>query len=165
MPNGEKSLVRDGAARNHSCWTRGDCETSLHAVGHGTARNCCCDARRRETIAAGTWRGEITAVVRRTAETTAAGREVEKPIVAGRRTERNHLCWWGGEKLLLLDAGLREITAAGRGMARYDCCWMPNVDKSLLLDEGRRETNTAAGRVTARNQYCCGVGQLARNHC
>ena len=70
---------------------------------------------------------------------------------------RNHSCWRGGEKLLLLDAGLREITAARREML--------NVDKSLLLlDEERRETNTAAGRVTARNQYCCAVGRTARNH-
>jgi hypothetical protein len=50
----------------------------------------------------------------------------------------------GGEKSLLLDVGLREITAAGRGIARNDCCWMPNMDKSLLLDEGRREIITAA---------------------
>ena len=77
---------------------------------------------------------------------------------AGRGDIARHPC-------VLLDTGRRETAAAGRGTARNDCCWMPNMDKSLLLDEGRRETNTASGRLTARNHYCCGVGRtVARNH-
>ena len=122
-----------------------------------TAVGLLLDVDRREITAAR--RGEIArhhCVLLDTGrrETAAAMRDGVKQLLLG----------LGSEKSLLLDVRLREITAAGRGIARNDCCWMPNMDKSLLLDEGRRETNTAAGRVTARNHYCCGVGRTARNH-
>ena len=40
-----RPAARCRSERNHCCWTRGYCETSLRAVGHGTARNCCCWTR------------------------------------------------------------------------------------------------------------------------
>jgi hypothetical protein len=115
--------------RNHYCWTRGDGKKELRSVGHGTARNCCYDAGRREiTAAAGC----------RTARNHSCGREVEKPTAAGRRTERNHICRWGGDKLLLLDEGRQEITAARRGLlARNDCCWTRDGEKQATAVDAK----------------------------
>ena len=155
---GEKLLLRRETALNNCCGTRGGENPLLVArrqetvaAGRRTARNHCrdgeksllLDAGRRETAAAATQDGVKQLLLGLGGEKSLlldAGWQkplLEKLTVAGRRTERNHFFYWGGEKLLLLDAGLREITAARRGMARKNdcCCWMPNVDKSLLLDE------------------------------
>ena len=73
LPDDEKLLLLEG----------GGGEKELRSVGHGTVRNCCCDAGRREITAAGTQRREITAAARcRTARNHCCGREVEKPTAA-----------------------------------------------------------------------------------
>ena len=135
MPIGEKSLLRDGAAKNHSCWTRGG----------GIARHHCVllDTGRRETAAA-TQDGVKQLLLGLGGEKSLlldAGRR--KPLTAVNARWRNPL---------LLDAERRETTSAG-GAAINCCCWTQDGKKLLLLDEGWRKI-TAAGRGTARI-HCC----------
>ena len=124
-PDGEKQLLLDAGLPDDEkplLLDEGGWREKLRSVRQGTARNCCCDAGRREiTAAAGC----------RTPRNHCCGREVEKPTTAGRRTERNHICGRGGDKPLLLDEGRQEITAARRG---------------LLLDAGRREATAVDAR-------------------
>jgi hypothetical protein len=151
-------------ARNHSCGRK--VETETHCCWTRTERNhicgmekthCCKTPNGEKPILLVAGRREITA-----AAAAAAGRRTARIHSAGRGrrswTERNQYCWSrDGEKLLLLDAGPWEITAADFQTERNYCC--------LLDERWRGETNTAAGRVTARIQYCCGVGRTARKNC
>ena len=91
------------------------------ATGRGTSRSLCC----------WTWDGENLLPL---------DRGGEKPLLLGRR-QGTTACGRDGEKLLLMDAGRREITAADFQTERNYCC--------LLDERWRGDTNTAAGRVTA----------------
>ena len=102
-----KSMLRDGAARNHSCWTR------------GIARHHCVLGQRD---------GEKLLLRRETALNNCCWDLAARNHCYWTKDGGNHCCWTGethccwtpnGEKPL---AGRRETDAARRGTARNHCC-------------------------------------------
>jgi hypothetical protein len=136
-PNGEKPILlvagrREitpagrGTARNHSCWTR-DGETPLNQHcwprdgeklllldeiwREPTAVGLLLDVDRREITAAGRARHHCVLLETGRRETAAAMRDGVKQLLLG----------LGGEKSLLLDAGLREMDEGQQEMTAAGC--------------------------------------------